>query len=230
MGFNSLNSAAIILDLETVAIDGVEAYLEAPTAPANYKDEAKIAAYLEDARAKAAAQASLDPDLARIVALGWMQEGRDSAPQVLVCLDEDDERRALEALWHAVLVHQAPRRLVTFNGLGFDLPVLMRRSLYLDVPHPFLNLDRYRTPHTDLMQWLSFNGAIKAHGLQFYKRRFGLDVPEDTTTGAQIAALVAANQWDAVRTHCAADVLTTYALAERMGVIEGRVADAEVPL
>lgn len=44
----------LFLDLETLARPGAEALLPEPQAPANYKDEAKIAAYVEEADAELA--------------------------------------------------------------------------------------------------------------------------------------------------------------------------------
>jgi hypothetical protein len=50
-------------------------------------------------------------------------------------------------------------------------------------------------------------------------RRYGMDVPPDETTGADIARLVAAGDWDAVRHHCFADILKTVWFARTLGVI-----------
>jgi len=55
--------------------------------------------------------------------------------------------------------------------------------------------------------------------LSFYAKRFGLDVPADDTTGADIARLVAAGDWDGVTAHCRADVIKTRELARRIGVL-----------
>ena len=121
-----------------------------------------------------------------------------------------------------------PVTLVGFNILAFDLPVLLRRSQYLGLTAPYINLDRYRTPHCDLMQKLSFNGALKFHSLTFYGKRFAVGVP-DATKGSDIAALVQAENWAAVEAHCRADVETTAALAERLGLLtpQGLVFDLE---
>ena len=43
MGIDNREAAAIVLDLETAPIVGVESYLEPQTAPANYKDAEKTA-------------------------------------------------------------------------------------------------------------------------------------------------------------------------------------------
>lgn len=220
-----------ILDLETVALPGAEAWHDpilpdtSPVLPdARLTDPIKIAASIEKKTrereeahaAKLAARFdgfSTDPDCCRIALLGTA-DYKGMMIQTIIRTD-DEERAVLERFWDAY--RNASPRLVTFNGLAFDLPVLMRRSLWLGVPHPQLNLDRYRSEHPDLYQMLSCRGTVKAHALRFYRRRMGL--PDDPTSGADIAALVAAGDWDAVRAHNRADLETTYTLAQRMGVL-----------
>jgi uncharacterized protein YprB with RNaseH-like and TPR domain len=206
----------IILDLETAAIGDAAQYIEPAEPPANYVKQEAIDSFIAKATAKAIDKCGLDPDLCRIVALGWMMS-TESQPRVIVCVTETEERDTLEMFWRDYIAAGEPA-LVTFNGLKFDLPVLMRRSLYLRVPHPGVSLDRYRTPHIDLFNRLTFNGAITGHSLKFYLSRFGI-ANDDLTSGKNIAALVKAGDWNAVRDHCASDVLSTKQLAERIGAI-----------
>ena len=225
MGLNNQYAAPIVVDLETVAIDGAADYLEPIEPPANYTKPESIDAYIKNATDKVLSKCALDPDLCRIVALGWLRVGTDHNARVVTCRDENEERYALRAFWAEVKREYGGgvRSLVTFNGLKFDLPVLMRRSQYLGVEYPPLSVDRYRTNHIDLWQKLSFNGAISAHGLQFYRKRFGLPVPNDPVKGEDIAGLVKGGTevcWRAIQNHCALDVQATYELAARLGLIE----------
>ena len=212
--------ARIIIDLETAPIVDVDTYLVEPvSAPAHYKDETKIAAYIAEEQKKRRDRASLDPDLCRIVCLGWMREDIDREPVVLPCATELAERQALQRLWADV----GGASIITFNGFRFDLPVLMRRSLFLDLaPGAWttLSVDKYRSPHVDLWQRLSFNGAISAHSLPFYAQRFGFWGDHDVT-GAEVGALVAEGQWVAIADHCRQDVWWTAQLAKKLGVWRG---------
>lgn len=215
MSFNNEAARPFVIDLETVAIDGAGEYLETPTAPSNYKDAEKIAAYISEARQKALDKAALDLDLTRIVALGYASR-IDDAVVVLPAQTEAEEADVLAAFW--TMVGDAP--LLGFNIVQYDLPVLLRRSLYLGVPTPPLMVSKYKHPSViDLMQILSFDGLLPYRSLSFYCKRFGLDVPADETTGADIARLVAAGDWDGVAAHCRADVIKTRALARRIGVL-----------
>jgi len=213
----------LIIDVETVAIDDVATYLEPVSAPSNYKDEAKIAAYIAEETKRQTDKAALDIDLARIVAIGYYIEFPDQSVDgnVLLCKDETQEMTNLGKLWDTFWKVYVPGGTVavTFNGLAYDLPLLLRRSLYLGVTAPKLQLDRFRHPDAiDLMQILCLDGRLKMHGLQFYANRFKIPVEQDIT-GADIGAAVAAGDWAAVERHCAADVQTTYLLAKRMGVL-----------
>jgi predicted PolB exonuclease-like 3'-5' exonuclease len=204
----------LIYDAETVAIDDADQYLFEPIeAPSNWKDEAKIAAYIAEKRQARASKCALDVDLARIVALGYAFDDSGSV-EIMVCRTEAEERVALEGFWRAA----QGQRLVTFNGRSFDNPLVMRRSLYLNVRHQSLNLDRYRTGDIDLMDYLTYRGTINAHSLRFYCARFGITI-DDLTTGKDIAAMVAAGDWHGVALHCEADVKATKALAARLGVL-----------
>jgi len=211
----------LILDCETAAIGDVDTYLTEPVeAPSNWKDPVKIEQYVKDAKAAQVAKASLDIDLARIVCLGW-QLSTDDVPQTALMKDELQEAEMLGRFWHSFWPVYVPGQTVavTFNGLNFDLPLLLRRSLYLGVTAPKLQLDRYKhIDAIDLMQILCLDGRLKMHGLQFYANRFKIPVEQDIT-GADIGKAVADGDWAAVERHCAADVQTTYLLAKRMGVL-----------
>lgn len=209
--------SAIIVDIEAVGIDTASDYLEPIEAPSNYKDPAAIEKFIAAATAKALDRCGLDPDLCRIVALGHGEAG--GKDHVILCRDEETEAAALEALAKQITnAAGVTRTLVSFNGFGYDLPVLMRRAQYLGVNFPVLSVDRYRSSHIDLMQRLTFNGAIKAHSLKFYASRFGMPV-EDTVDGSQIAALVKAGDWVAVENHCRSDLSLTRFLAQKLKLI-----------
>lgn len=208
----------IVLDVETAAIADVETYLEPVSAPSNYRDESKIAAYIAEETKRQLDRAALDIDLARLVALGW-DDGKDSG--VYIIRDEVAERTILGEFWHRFWPVYVPGNTiaVTFNGLGYDLPLLLRRSLYLGVTAPKLQLDRYKHVDViDLLALLNLDGRLKSHSLRFYAQRFGISV-DDESTGADTGGLVAAGDWEAVEAHCAADVATTKALAKRMNIL-----------
>lgn len=209
MGYNDQYAGRIVIDIETVASPEAGTFLDPVKAPSNYKDAAKIAAYCQEKQTELVDRAGLEPDLCEVVAIGYRY---NSDPIATVGTRKDgEEGELLTELWK----HVDRRALIGFNILGFDLPVLIRRSQLLGVTYPDLNLDRYRTPHIDLLERLTFHGKLTYRSLAFYCRRFGIPC-EDTSTGKDIAALVAANDWAAVAWHCRSDVEKTAALAARL--------------
>jgi predicted PolB exonuclease-like 3'-5' exonuclease len=204
----------LVFDIETVALPDAGEYLEPVDAPANYKDPVKIAAFIAEGTQQALLKAGLDVDLCRIVAIGWALEG-DEPAAVTIEQFNGNEALMLKSFWMLLQDHH----LIGFNCLGFDLPVLLRRSLYLGVQAPNIQIDRFKHPRvTDLMDELSYGGKLKFRGLAFYCKRFGIEI-EDPLTGADMAAAVAAGTWTVVEAHVRADVRKTSLLAARMGIM-----------
>ena len=231
MGYNDENvRLPIVCDIETAAhpcaADFIEPLnLDGIVAAKNLRDPEKIAedirrrrAEAEAAHAESLARAALDWNLSRIVALGWTEDGGQSVHSV-VCENEIEERQVLEQFW-TVAAH---RVLIGFAIRNFDAPTLMQRSLYLGVPYRRLSLARYNNGSLiDLRDVLTYDDmryeALMPRSLKMFCKRFGITV-DDPVNGKDIAALVAANEWDQVLSHVQADVRLTAALAQRVGVL-----------
>lgn len=213
MGFQNENGRRIVFDCETAPLPEAADYLVEPVeAPANYRDEVKIAAYINEKKAEQLAKCSLDPDLCRVVAVAVQRE-EDAEPTSLTANDPDEERFVLDYFWGMA----GQGHLVGFNCLSFDLPVLLRRSLYLGVKIRLIQIDRFKHPEvTDLLSVLSFNGVQKLHSLNFYAKRFGCTVT-DPMDGAGIGLAVLEGRWDDVHAHVRADVQKTAFIAEKCG-------------
>lgn len=114
--------------------------------------------------------------------------------------------------------------LVSFNGRGFDLPVIIAAALAEGVPVPALFeraiSDRYRGDgHIDLMDHLTLHGAGKAPTLTGACHRIGWP-GKVGVTGADVAILWVEDP-DAVRRYCLQDVVQTAALFLRVQLIKG---------
>lgn len=212
MGFDNEGALRSCFDIETAPLPEAADYLVEPIeAPSNYKDPVKIAAYIEERKAEQLEKCSLDPDLCRVVALGVWNE-LDSSPAVNMSCDAHEETELLKWFWS-----EFPGHLVGFNCLSFDLPVLLRRSLYLGVKTRLLQIDRFKHPDvTDLMSELSFNDKQKVHSLDFYAKRFGCPVV-DTMDGSQIGLAVTEGRWEDIEAHVTADVRKTAFVAQKCG-------------
>lgn len=211
MGLDSEHASFVVCDIETAPLDDAAVYLAPVEAPDNYKDPVKIAAYIAEKQAEHLEKCALDVDLCRVVAIGWQEEQKPA--QAVVMRDVDEEAEALRALWARFGHHH----LVGFNCLAFDLPVLLRRSLYLDVPAPKIQIDRFKHAHvTDLLMELSYDGKLRMRSLAFYAKRFGLMTAE-TIPSATIPQAVSEGRWEDVSAHVLDDVSVTMQLARRLG-------------
>jgi hypothetical protein len=206
-------SKYLIVDVATTAIPGVEAFMEEPTAPSNYKDQAKIDAYIADQKARAAEKCALDLDLGRITAIGI--KGPDYE-HVMLAETEADEPEVIRFLAEAL---EPEPTIVTFNGHRFDLPCVMRRSLYCGVKFPYINLDRYRSPHLDVSEILTMRGLMQAHSLGFYVKRLGWTDLVKPLSGQEEARVPVTGQWAELKASVVHDLNATARLASWLGVI-----------
>jgi DNA polymerase elongation subunit (family B) len=211
----------LVFDCETGVIDGATRFMETFTekdAPKNYKDPEAIAKWVAKKNQAQLEKTSLDIDLARIVAIAYWHVGLPfpDGIEVKVASSEDSEARLLS--WFAEALRSeagGSRTLVGHNILDFDIPLVMRRALYLGVKFPDINIDRYRSPHKDIQQILSHNGKMTYRTKDFYCRRFGIAV-EDPMKGSDIQVAIAMKDWQGIANHARADVTKEALLAHRV--------------
>jgi len=107
-------------------------------------------------------------------------------------------------------------QLVTFNGNGFDLPVLRYRAMIHRVPAPGLQargyFNRYTTDAIDLCDVLGSFGASGKMKLDELSRILGLAGKPDGVDGGKVDALIAAGKIDDVARYCETDIVNTYRL------------------
>jgi len=119
------------------------------------------------------------------------------------------EEEILEKFWKAI---SFANRFVTFNGRGFDCPVLMLRSAMLKVK-PSKNLMPYRYSadvHVDLLEQLTFYNSARKFNLDFYCKAFGIKSPKASgITGHDVKPLFEAGEYEKIARYCAGDLWAT---------------------
>lgn len=119
------------------------------------------------------------------------------------------EKEILEKFWKAI---SHANKFVTFNGRGFDCPVLMLRSAMLQVK-PTKNLMPYRysvDSHVDLLEQLTFYNAYRKFNLDMYCKAFGIDSPKGQgVTGHDVKPLFEAGEHEKIARYCAGDLFAT---------------------
>lgn len=208
----------IALDVASAPLADAATFIDkaAIEAPSNYTKPEAIAGYIEKEYARRVAAAGLDLDLARITAVG--SHGYSNHQQVVLCQTEADERKELQALAE-YFAHFPNMRVVTYGGFHFDLPILMRRSRYLGVTFPKLNLDRYKSPHMDLLLELSDRDPSRRRSLSFYCRRLGWTDLCKTLSGEEESRVFETGRWDDLRSSVEHDVEATIRLGHWLGLL-----------
>ncbi len=114
----------------------------------------------------------------------------------------------------AARVERLRPQLVSFNGNGFDLPVLRYRAMIQGVPAPGLTVRpyyrRYDEAGLDLCDVLANFDARGRIGLDALCRAMGVPGKPEGVDGGNVADLVAQGRMDAVAAYCRADVVATY--------------------
>ena len=103
-------------------------------------------------------------------------------------------------------------KFVTFNGRGFDCPVLMLRSAMLGVKATKnLMPYRYKTDfHVDLLEQMTFYNAYRKFNLDFYCKAFGIDSPKSHgVTGHDVKPLFKSGEYGKIARYCAGDLWAT---------------------
>lgn len=140
-----------------------------------------------------------------------------------------DEQQLLAKFWQ-YLAECAPR-VVTWNGKGFDLPVLRSRAMMHGISarswyQAGTKWDSYMQRfapdwHCDLMEQLSDYRACASMKLDEIAQAIGLP-GKMGGHGSEVEAMVARGEIDNVRAYCEADCLNLFALYVRWALLSGR--------
>ena len=170
------------------------------------------------------------PPLNKIVTLGCLLL-EDYVPRRLGVVGEgkSDEGAILADFAH--WLDSKKPTVVTWNGRGFDMPVITSRALRHGVPMPWWFTDRntrYRYSaegHFDLMDFLNDFGAAKSVRLDVYAKLVGFP-GKVGVDGSQVAPLVHAGKIDEVNAYCLCDVVQTAAVFLRVELLRGSIEKA----
>jgi predicted PolB exonuclease-like 3'-5' exonuclease len=158
------------------------------------------------------------------VALCVVRVANDFTLQAVTCLDAPLFRppEIVRKFWQGVGRYRA--KLVTFNGRGFDLPLLELAAFrYGCSARDYFqsSRNRYNGNHLDLFDWLSNYGACRlAGGLNVLAKMLGKPGKMDIA-GDQVYALYQAGKQQAINDYCMFDTLDTYFVFLRTRVLSG---------
>jgi hypothetical protein len=167
----------IVFDIETIAQDEARLLALAPefTAPANFKDPAKIEAVIFKKRADYLLDAALNWKTAEIVLIG---AGDDALIQ---SFDAVSEKELIDGFLSLLAGALGDGVVVGGHNIkGFDLPMLINRARVhgLAIPRgiliPWRGRMQWHDNIFDTLEILSFGRAFEGNGVEDVARAFGL--------------------------------------------------------
>jgi predicted PolB exonuclease-like 3'-5' exonuclease len=138
-------------------------------------------------------------------------------------------REIVGDFWRRLAECKAPRpRLVTFNGRGFDLPLMELGAFRYGhaAKDYFLNCrDRYKgLGHLDLCDWLANYGACRiTGGLNLLSKLLGKPGKMEVS-GDQVYQMYMAGKIQEINDYCMFDTLDTYFVFLRTRVLTGELS------
>ncbi len=163
----------------------------------------------------------------RVVAIGCLLFDESYKVQRLGVIGETDDEATMLVEFARYLDRHRPD-LVTFNGRGFDLPVIAARCLRhgVSLRYYYRSRDvRYRfTPdgHLDLMDYMADFGAAKPCKLDILAKLCGMP-GKVGIDGKDVGPLVHAGRLDEVRNYCLCDVAQTAGVFLRVQLLRGEL-------
>ncbi len=149
----------------------------------------------------------------------------------LVCLDDPDFRpdEMSRLFWLGVEEVYDAASLVTYNGRGFDVPLMelmAYRYGYSAKRHfkdKYAGRSRYGTKHIDIQDWLSNYNAIRMNGgLNLLAKLIGKP-GKMQTRGDEVYSMFLEGRIRDINNYCIHDVLDTYFVFLRTRVLTGEL-------
>jgi 3'-5' exonuclease len=218
----------LVFDIESIPdVDGLRALRGAP---ADATDAQVYEGWLAERKEKG--QSDFTPlHLQRVLVISCVFRNAEGL-RVHSFVDRDghSEGKVVQTFFHAVEKHTP--QLVSWNGSGFDLPVLHYRGLrhgveaskYWDLGEDDREfkwnnyISRYHMRHLDLMDLLAMYSP--KNNLCGFPGKLGMD-------GSQVYSQFLAGQTDEIRKYCETDVMNTYLVYCRFQKMRGGFTEAE---
>ncbi len=198
-------------------------------------DDAGVAKALFHLRAQKNGSEFLAHHLHRIVAISVTLRGRGDDFKVWTLGDENSDEKELIQRFYDGIERYTPT-IVSWNGGGFDLPVLHYRAMKHKISAPRYwdmgdndssfkwnnYISRYHTRHTDLMDLLAmYSGRANAPldelaSLYGFPGKMGM-------SGAKVWDAFQAGQLADIRNYCETDVLNTWLVYLRFQLMRGHI-------
>jgi 3'-5' exonuclease len=174
----------------------------------------------------------LPPHLHRVIVISCVARDDEGVKIFSIGEPERDEKTALARFFDAI--ERKTPQLVSWNGKGFDIPVLNHRALIhgvcctrfwelgdADQAFRFNNyVNRYQTRHLDLMDQLAMFNSRNFAPLDDLARLARLPGKQGIG-GAEVWSAYRRGEIQAIRDYCEVDVVNTFLLFQRFQMVRG---------
>jgi predicted PolB exonuclease-like 3'-5' exonuclease len=215
----------LVFDTESVPDGVLLAQIKFPGEPLS--PEAAIARAQEEARLASPTGSDFLPVSFQIpVAVCVVRVADDFTLQNFTCLDAPHYRpeEVVRRFWQGVERTYKQAKLVTFNGRGFDLPMLELAAFRLGLPltnYLHRGRDRFHGNHLDLLELFTNRGASKlVGGLNLLAKMLGKP-GKTTVVGQDVYQMHCEGRIAEINDYCLCDTLDTYFVFLRTRVLTG---------
>ena len=219
----------LVFDIETIPdVAGIRRLDDLPDS----MSDAEVADHAFAARREKTGSDFLPHHLQRVAAISCVFRDRAGLRVRSLGTAEDGEAALIQSFYR--VIEKYTPQLVSWNGGGFDLPVLHYRALVHGIAAPRYwdlgaddrdfkwnnYISRYHSRHTDLMDVLAMyqaraNAPLDALAkLCGFPGKLGMD-------GGQVWAAFREGRIDEIRNYCETDVVNTYLLYCRFQLMRG---------
>jgi hypothetical protein len=163
----------------------------------------------------------------KIVAIGALWMDPDYIPKRIGIVSQAKDEAGILTDFAKLIAERRPC-MVTYNGRGFDLPVIATRCLRYGIAlrHYYASRDvRYRYSaegHLDLMDYVADFGAAKPSKLDVIAKLCGMP-GKVGVDGKDVGPMVYAGRLQEVRNYCLCDVVQTAGVFLRVQLLRGEL-------
>lgn len=227
----------LVFDIETVA--DIDAARRIYPQLADLNDADTLSA-LTAIRTQEAGHDFMRLPLQRIVCISalYIKDGKLSLFSLTA--DKFSEKDMLAKFFRAFSDLETLPQLISWNGSGFDIPVLIYRAMQYDLSAPWLfeegeriknmrfdnYVNRFHTRHLDLMDRFSQYGASRREAMDIVASLYGLPGKTDVD-GSMVGALVSSGDWQTLSIYCESDVMNTWLIYLRWLRLTGKLSSPD---
>lgn len=227
----------LVFDIETVADTDAARRIYPQLAELN---DADARSALTAIRTQEAGHDFMRLPLQRIVCISALYVKDGTLSLFSLTADKFEEKDILAKFFRAFSDLEKMPQLISWNGSGFDIPVLIYRAMQYELSAPWLfeegerikhmrfdnYVNRYHTRHLDLMDRFSQYGASRREAMDVVASLYGLPGKTDVD-GSMVGDLVEHDDWHTLAIYCESDVMNTWLIYLRWLRLTGQLSSQD---